>query len=101
MELVKKDVVGDLFLACPKCGHDYVHMTKVTVHRKNDLTEITNEGIKVTENKNTSRGVRVTIRYDCEYGHVGNIVLYFHKGMTYFEHEELPETERLPDIWRD
>jgi hypothetical protein len=89
-------------LTCPLCGFDYVHITALKCLRQTDETVVTKEGTFVRQSFNDMRGVKTTIQYRCENGHVGEIILQFHKGCVYLAHKVLPEAE-VPheDIWRD
>ena len=88
-------------ITCPQCGFEYVHIVQLKCLRGNDETKITNQGILVHEAKNEGRGVKTTLEYVCENGHHGNIIFDFHKEMSYYKHEVLPETKDFQDIWRD
>jgi hypothetical protein len=104
--LTGTDAFGEeMYLICPTCGFEYVHPIRVKV--------ATGDGVTVIENKETryvqretaevlqakkNCGVRILLEYVCESGDHGNIILQFHEGITYFEHERLPELK--PEEWR-
>jgi hypothetical protein len=88
-------------LLCPICGLDYVHITALKCLRSTDETTITNKGIFVKQAQNDMRGVKITLQYRCENGHVGEITLQFHEGCVFLSHTVSPETKGLQDIWRD
>ena len=93
---------------CPQCGFEFIHLIRLTCLRGTDLTTITAKGIFVEEAENKTRGVRITLEYQCENGHRGEIILQFHKGNVFINHKTIP-TEYdeeghyvlEADIWRD
>jgi len=46
------------------------------------------------------RGVRIIIEYVGECQHQGIIILQFHKGNVYVEHEVLPYANDWETLWR-
>jgi hypothetical protein len=109
LEIIGTDkAFGDLpYLRCPECGFEYVHLTRVKVATGDGVTIIENgetrhvqrETAEVHEAR-SNRGVRIFIEYACEEAHHGAIILQFHKGVTFVEHESLPEIKDWKEIWR-
>ena len=105
-----RDWGGDYILACPVCGFEYVHLLSVKVATGQDLTVVDSEGTRVVrggtvESKKAveNRGARIVIEYWCEEGHRGKLILQFHEGIVFVEHEPLDplNVRGLRDIWRD
>lgn len=92
-------------LKCPQCKSSaHLHLISASVHRKNDKTTVSNEGITIKEEENKTRGVTIALEYQCEnYGHHGKIIYQFHEGEVFIEHQILMPVGMvdLEDIWRD
>jgi len=82
---------GQSLLLCPQCGYEFLHITKVSVHRGEDKITITGDNISIDEQKNTSRGVIIVIEYEGECVHRGEIILHFCKGNVYVYHDPLED----------
>jgi len=83
--------LGYEVLLCPICGFEYIHPLKVKVSTHQKTVIIDAESFHFSEDKMAvRRSGRIVIEYACEDGHHGNIILQFHKGNTFVEHEELP-----------
>jgi len=96
-------IVGQSILLCPQCSFEYLHVTKVAIHRGSDKTTIVKDKITIEDNVNTSRGVTIAIEYLGECGHRGEIVFQFYKGNVEVFHRYLPIVEHgdIEDIFRD
>jgi len=101
---------GQSFLLCPQCGFEFLHITKVSVHRGEDKITITGDNISIEEQKNTSRGVIIVIEYKGECIHCGEIILHFYKGNVEVNHRPLKDRptdehgmfkDDIDDIFRD
>jgi len=111
LSIIGTDAFGqEVYLCCPSCEFEYVHPIRVKIATGNEVTIIENgetrfiqrETAEVLEAKK-NRGARIFLEYVCESGHHGNIILQFHKGITYVEHESLPKLkpEEWGTLWRD
>jgi len=90
------------FLLCQQCGYEYIHITRVAVHRGRDKITIVEDNISVKDEPNTSRGTIVTIEYLGECNHRGEIIFHFYKGNVEVYHRCLPfELGNMDDIFRD
>ena len=110
--IIGTDALGEeLHLLCPRCEFQYVHPIRVKVATGHAVTIIENRETRHVQRETAevlearkNRGVRIFLEYACESGHHGNIILQFHKGVTYVEHESLPELkpeESTTVLWRD
>jgi hypothetical protein len=88
-------------LKCPLCGSDYIHMVYVKVQRKSDTTIVADSGTSMKASRNSGRGAILTLGYNAECGHAGALIFFFHEGLVYLDHKQLPENSELKDIWRD
>ncbi len=93
-------------LECPICGFECLHPLSVKVATGKYVTNIDAQGQETiwpptpeTEKAERERGVRIYIEYLCENGHHGNLILQFHKGSIFIEHEKLEPTAR-ETLWR-
>jgi hypothetical protein len=96
-------------LLCPVCGFYYVHPVRVKVATGEDVTIVDSKGIQVvrggasseSRKADTERGVRIILEYVCENGHRGEVILQFHKGIVFVEHNQLPPPMKdWSVIWR-
>lgn len=104
-------VTGEsVFLVCPACGFEYVHPLCVRVATGEEAAITDKNGTRVVKHSaeaddaKAKRGVRILVEYGCEHGHHGNIVVQFHKGQTFIQHEVLPDLKREEwgsTLWRD
>jgi len=109
--IIGTDAFGqEVYLLCPSCEFEYVHPIRVKVATGEALTVIQNRETQLiqgdtaeVQDARKNRGVRIFLEYVCESGHHGNIILQFHKGITYVEYESLPELkpEEWTTLWRD
>ena len=97
-------------MACPICGFEYIHPVGIECNSPGTakgLLRIDSDGVHLDPKQAPiGRGVRITLKFMCEYGHSFEYQLHFHKGQTYVErrmaclpmgrHEQWPDT-----IWRD
>jgi len=111
----------DGWLVCPTCIHKektndpctYVHPLEVRIATGYKTIKINSRGIsttdELTEDRDKAignRGVRIVLVYNCESGHLGEIILQFRKGNTYVLHKFLEEIDYEDErycrtIWRD
>lgn len=85
---------------CPMCRGENVHLSAVEVNAGGQITTITSRGMEQSRSEAFGRGVRVRIRYSCECEHIFQWVLWFCKGMTLTDTEQIgPGFEGV--IWRD
>jgi hypothetical protein len=110
----------DGWLVCPTCIRKgkvnmfsmHIHPMEVRVVAHDKTVTINREGITTTEEmtedlrKAKGHGVRIVIKYNCECGHIGEIIFQFHKGNTYVFHRFLEEIDSdderwCEEIWRD
>jgi hypothetical protein len=97
------------YLLCPQCGYEFLHITRVSVHRGEDRVTITGENVSMEAKKNNNRGVEIEIEYEGECEHRGRIVFHFYKGnvqVYYYPLEDRPMkdgmfTDSANDIFRD
>lgn len=94
-------------LLCPVCGFYYIHPICVKVATEKTLIAIDSEGLTIirgptqeTKEAFNQRGARILLEYVCESRHHGHIIFQFHKGNTFIEHEQLPETAEVKTLWR-
>ena len=104
--------VGEQRVACPYCPCDNVHVVGVRTFPVHGCVayETTHEGLRAqpSDAAQRQRGVSVVLRWVCEWGHMWEAELRFHKGSTWLtnvliteahteaEHLDLPQV-----IWRD
>jgi hypothetical protein len=96
-----EDVLGNIrisaeqnelnYLLCPQCGDEFLHITKVSVHRGEDKITITSGNVSIDEQKNDSRGVIIEIEYLGECIHRGVITFHFYKGNVEVHHKPLKD----------
>ncbi len=91
------------FLRDPFEGDSCIHPSAVRVNRGGEITEVTNEGTKITQDEASGRGVRIELDFDQEDGICWTLAFQFHKGATF---TSLLLRENNPDrwastIWRD
>ena len=82
-------------LLCPQCGDNHLHISKVSVHRGEDKVTVTGNKVSVDLEKNPCRGTLITIKYEGECAHRGEITFVFHKGTTLVSHKAL---EDIPTV---
>jgi uncharacterized protein YbaR (Trm112 family) len=85
-------------LVCPFCKGQNLHIIEVSVHRGEDLVTVTRKRISIEEMKNEHRGVIITIEYEGECGHHGQIELHFYKGNTFVYNVPLPDITDGKDL---
>jgi hypothetical protein len=111
----------DGWLVCPTCIRKgkatdpciYVHPLEVRIATGYKTIKINGNGV-FTSNEPTedskeaigNRGVRITIVYNCEDGHLGDLIFQFSKGNTRILHKFLEEIDCEDErycnvIWRD
>jgi hypothetical protein len=86
------DYVG--ILLCPQCSGDNgrnLHIVQASVQRGADNITITSRNVSIGAKKNTERGTIITLEYEGECGHHGEIILHFYKGSTYISHRPLED----------
>ena len=94
-----------IFVRCPFCDDDCVHLEAARINRGGEITEVNHHGTDIRSWKTSGRGARLDIIFWCEQGHTWERSLQFSKGNVYQEDELLFTTE-LPgalnnDLWRD
>lgn len=107
LKSIRYDNEKDMLL-CPICDFDFVHPISVRVATDNDYTFIDHKGTHLshakmaeTDEARKNRGVIISIEYCCEHGHLGIVILAFHKGITFVKHKELPLIDDWTTLWRD
>lgn len=86
------DYIG--ILLCPQCNGDNgrnLHIIQASVHRGADKITVTSSNVSIDAKKNTERGTIITLEYEGECGHHGEIMLHFYKGSTYISHQPLKD----------
>lgn len=90
---------------CPECGCEYNHPSQVIVTHGNDdgpttgHVSILRDGTVTHSKENTvigcrSRGNDVFMVFECEYGHLWQRSMQFHKGVTEMHDKTICELER-------
>jgi hypothetical protein len=112
MRLIAGAEASAHIVACPFCDCDLVHAVEVRVFPVQGCLEyaITCEGLQgvASEAASSQRGVSIVVTWACEWGHVWEADLTFHKGTTTLKNQLVSEahTEKamlaMPSIiWRD
>jgi len=80
------ETIADPVLACPVCGHGYVHPVGLECRSPGTASgqvTVTADGVAIDPARPpVGRGTQITLRFQCECGHAFAYVLHFHKGMT-------------------
>jgi hypothetical protein len=106
---VGTEVMGELALACPVCGFEYVHPVGLECHSAGNSAahvSISADGVAIDPRRGrVGRGTQITLKFICEEGHAFEYTLRFHKGNTLVSRfmTDLPrQLEQWPaTIWRD
>jgi hypothetical protein len=88
----QSDYVG--ILLCPQCSGDNgrnLHIIQASVHRGADKITVTSSNVSIDGEQNTERGTIITLEYEGECGHHGEIMLHFYKGSTYISYRPLKD----------
>ena len=100
---------GKPVLACPACGHYYVHPVGIECHcpgMPGGVLTVSSKGISLDPNpKPIDRGVKIILKFLCECGHEFEYEFKFHEGQTYVKSDISPikllQHDFLNTIWRD
>jgi hypothetical protein len=106
---VGAELRGEPALACPVCGDQYVHPVElecVSPGTQEGKVTIDAGGIAIDpRHPCEGRGVRITLKFFCEQGHLFEYHLHFSKGSTLVERYASlsPATadKAKETIWRD
>ena len=75
---------GDVLRSCS--GDTYNHPIAVRVNRGGEITEVTEDGTRLSAGSPAGRGVRIEVDFISENdGHLWTLALQFHKGQTFTE----------------
>lgn len=100
---------AESMLICPICQGEMIHPMAVECHSPgtaNGYVRINNQGIHLAPTcPPVGRGVMITLKFSCEYGHTFEYEMHFHKGSTFVKRQMyvLPTNSiQSPNtIWRD
>lgn len=97
--------LGEPVLACPVCGHDYIHPVKVQIvspgSERGSVT-VDWRGVHLDpQHPPLGRGVVLYLEFHCERGHRLEYRLAFSKGQTLPDLTARDSSDGSETIWRD
>ncbi len=98
------DAYNECQVVCPVCGGDYAHPGRVEVDpwMGQVMAVVASEQFGFRPSKGVvGRGVNIRLSFDGECEHSWEILIRFHKGMTFVETTTWVTTENSGVIWRD